>query len=183
LKNRPQPFSEQRNSQHERATEHCHGQFQACVKAQWSCPAERQRCRNCASKGEARHETRKNQRRGPDRIAKRQAAQSEPKSLKKERARAGKKKNDRDYSDAHEPKRACGSSALQARYLSLCGCAADFVEQILNDEAEALIYGKFFQDALAPQGVTHKCRGDKIGKHCRVAQIGEVTVHFRWKLS
>ena len=65
----------------------------------------------------------------------------------------------------------------------LHGCAADFVEQILNDEAEALIYRKFFEDALAPQGVTHECRGDKIGQHCWVAQIGEVPVHFRRKLS
>ena len=74
----------------------------------------------------------------------------------------------------------CTTFALRSK---LHRCAADFVEQILNDEAEALIYGKFFQDALAPQGVTHECRGDKIGKHCRVAQIGEVPVHFRRKLS
>ncbi len=65
----------------------------------------------------------------------------------------------------------------------LHGCAADFVEQILNDEAEALIYGKFFEDALAPQRVAHECRGDEIGKHCRVAQIGEVPIHFWRKLS
>src|SRR5438477_7718809 len=68
--------------------------FQRCVKAQWSCPAECQRCSDCAPKGKARHETRENQGRCPDRIAERQAAQSEPKSLKKKRTGAGKKKND-----------------------------------------------------------------------------------------
>src|SRR6266550_5982721 len=119
LKNRTHPLSEQRKPKHERAAEDCHNHFQSRVNAQRSPPLQRPRCGNSTSEREARHKAGQDQCSSPNRVAKSQSAQPEPKSLKKKGAASGEKKNDRDNDGAHGSKRATQRSALQSQYCGL----------------------------------------------------------------
>ena len=84
---------------------------------------------------------------------------------------------------------ACGRSPRRAgcgrenhtRVAPATGLAATglhFFVQVLNHQAEPLIDGKFFQDALAAQRIAHEGGGHEIGEHFRIAQIGKIAGNF-----
>src|SRR2546423_140233 len=92
LKKRTQQFAENRQRKDDRATEDRDGDFQRGVKFQRT-RSKFCRRRDRGPEREAGHETGENQRRRPDRIAKREPAQPQPERLKNQRTDPGKKKN------------------------------------------------------------------------------------------
>src|SRR6266545_274571 len=100
LKKWTQQFADDRQRENNRATEHCDRDFERGVEFQRSSAKFRRR-RDRGSEREAGHETGKDQRRRPDRIAKREPAQPQPERFENQRADSGKKKNNRKNRESH----------------------------------------------------------------------------------
>src|SRR5437868_11057602 len=94
LKQRAQQFAEDRQCKNDGATEDCDRDFERGIKFERPCPKF---CRSGdrSPERETGHETGENQRRRPERITKREAAQPQPKRFKNQRADSRKKENNR----------------------------------------------------------------------------------------
>ena len=66
---------------------------------------------------------------------------------------------------------------------SLGKSAAGFFAQILNDQAQSLIHGQFFEHLLAAQRIVDEGEGHEVGQHLRIGEIGKITIHFCRKLA
>ena len=84
-----QQFADDRQRENDRAAEDRDRDFERGVNFQRTRSKFRRRCNRCPER-ETGHETGKNQRRRPDRIAERQPAQPQPERLKNQRADPGK---------------------------------------------------------------------------------------------
>src|SRR5207248_4537285 len=102
LKKRTQQFANDRQREHDRASEQRDRDFERGVEFERP-HSQFRRCGNRGPEREASHEAGKNQRRRPNRIAKRQTAQSQPERLKNQRADSRKKKKNRKNRQSHEP--------------------------------------------------------------------------------
>src|SRR2546423_1814093 len=101
LKKWTQQFAEDREGENDRATEHCDRDFKRGIKFQWSNSLKFCRSGNRGPERETGHETGQNQRRRPERITKREAAQPQPKRFKNQRADSRKKENNRKNRQSH----------------------------------------------------------------------------------
>ena len=65
----------------------------------------------------------------------------------------------------------------------LCGGAASFFAQVLNEEPKALIHGELFEHLLPAERVVDKRRGHQVGEHFGISKVGKILVDLLGQLA